>query len=51
VQLTGLPQEKLRVQFAENAGTYGHSCYDDVAQAAALMSQLAGAPVRSPHAA
>ncbi len=45
-QLTGLPQEKLRVQFAENAGTYGHSCYDDVAQAAALMSQLAGAPVR-----
>ena len=45
-QLIGLPQEQLRVQFAENAGTYGHSCYDDVAQAAALMSQLAGAPVR-----
>jgi nicotinate dehydrogenase subunit B len=45
-QLTGLPQEKLRVQFAENAGTYGHSCYDDAAQAAALLSQLAGAPVR-----
>jgi CO/xanthine dehydrogenase Mo-binding subunit len=45
-QLIGLPQEKLRVQFAENAGTYGHSCYDDVAQAAALLSLLAGAPVR-----
>jgi nicotinate dehydrogenase subunit B len=45
-QLTGLPQEKLLVQFAEGAGTYGHSCYDDVAQAAALLSQLAGAPVR-----
>lgn len=44
--LLKLPQEKLRVQFAENAGTYGHSCYDDAAQAAALMSQLAGAPVR-----
>jgi CO/xanthine dehydrogenase Mo-binding subunit len=45
-QLTGLPQEKLRLQFAESAGTYGHSCYDDAAQAAALLSQLAGAPVR-----
>ncbi len=45
-QLTGLPQEKLLVQYAEGAGTYGHSCYDDVAQAAALLSQLAGAPVR-----
>lgn len=45
-QLLGMPQEQLRVQFAENAGTYGHSCYDDAAQAAALLSQLAGAPVR-----
>jgi nicotinate dehydrogenase subunit B len=44
--LLGMPQEKLRVQFAEGAGTYGHSCYDDAAQAAALMSRLAGAPVR-----
>jgi CO/xanthine dehydrogenase Mo-binding subunit len=34
------------VQFAEGSGTYGHSCYDDAAQAAALLSQLAGAPVR-----
>lgn len=45
-QLLGLPQESLRVQFAEGAGTYGHSCYDDAAQAAALLSKLAGAPVR-----
>jgi CO/xanthine dehydrogenase Mo-binding subunit len=45
-QLIGLAQEKVRVQFAESAGTYGHSCYDDAAQAAALLSQLAGAPVR-----
>lgn len=44
--LLGMPQEKLRVQFAEGSGTYGHSCYDDAAQAAALMSRLAGAPVR-----
>jgi CO/xanthine dehydrogenase Mo-binding subunit len=44
--LLGLPQEKLRVQFAESSGTYGHSCYDDAAQAAALLSRLAGAPVR-----
>jgi CO/xanthine dehydrogenase Mo-binding subunit len=45
-QLIGLPQEQVRVQFAEAAGTYGHSCYDDAAQAAAVLSQLAGAPVR-----
>jgi nicotinate dehydrogenase subunit B len=44
--LVGLPPEKIRVQFGEGAGTYGHSCYDDVAQAAALLSQLAGSPVR-----
>jgi len=44
--LLGMPQESLRVQYAEGSGTYGHSCYDDVAQAAALLSQLAGAPVR-----
>jgi len=44
--LLGLAQEQLRVQFAEGAGTYGHSCYDDAAQAAALLSQLAGVPVR-----
>ena len=45
-QLVGLSPEKVRVQYGEGAGTYGHSCYDDVAQAAALLSQLAGAPVR-----
>ncbi|HEY1760062.1 MAG TPA: molybdopterin cofactor-binding domain-containing protein [Bryobacteraceae bacterium] len=45
-RLLGLPAEKVRVQYYEGSGTYGHSCYDDVAQAAALMSQLAGKPVR-----
>ena len=44
--LLNLPAEKIRVQYAAGAGTYGHSCYDDAAQAAALLSQLAGAPVR-----
>jgi CO/xanthine dehydrogenase Mo-binding subunit len=41
-----LPVDKVRVQYYEGSGTYGHSCYDDVAQAAALLSQLAGKPVR-----
>ena len=45
-RLLGLPVEKVRLQYYEGSGTYGHSCYDDVAQAAALMSQLAGKPVR-----
>jgi CO/xanthine dehydrogenase Mo-binding subunit len=38
--------DKVRVQYYEGSGTYGHSCYDDAAQAAALLSQLAGRPVR-----
>jgi len=42
----GLPAAKVRVQYYEGSGTYGHSCYDDAAQAAALLSQLAGKPVR-----
>ncbi|HEX5229694.1 MAG TPA: molybdopterin cofactor-binding domain-containing protein [Bryobacteraceae bacterium] len=41
-----LPVNKVRVQYYEGSGTYGHSCYDDVAQAAALLSQLAEKPVR-----
>jgi len=45
-RLLGMPVEKVRVQYYEGSGTYGHSCYDDVAQAAALLSQLAGKPVR-----
>ena len=45
-RVLGLKPENVRVQYHDGAGTYGHSCYDDVAQAAALLSQLAGAPVR-----
>ena len=42
----GLAADRVRVQYYEGSGTYGHSCYDDVAQAAGLLSQLAGKPVR-----
>jgi nicotinate dehydrogenase subunit B len=45
-RLLGMPAEKVRVQYYEGSGTYGHSCYDDAAQAAALLSQLAAKPVR-----
>jgi nicotinate dehydrogenase subunit B len=45
-RVLGLPAEKVRVQYYEGSGTYGHSCYDDVSQAAAILSQLAGKPVR-----
>ena len=41
-----MPVEKVRVQYYEGSGTYGHSCYDDVAQSAAILSQLAAQPVR-----
>ena len=41
-----MPAEKIRVQYYEGSGTFGHSCYEDAPQAAALMSQLAGRPVR-----
>jgi nicotinate dehydrogenase subunit B len=44
--VTGLPVEKVTVRYYEGAGTYGHSCYDDAAQGAAILSQLAGKPVR-----
>src|SRR4029079_19613519 len=45
--LLGLPLNKIRVQYWEGSGTYGNSCsrYDS-GLAAAVMSQLAGAPVR-----
>ena len=36
----------MRVQYYDGAGTYGHSCYDDAAQAAAILSQAAAKPVR-----
>ncbi|MGD2167351.1 MAG: molybdopterin-dependent oxidoreductase, partial [Gammaproteobacteria bacterium] len=44
--LLGLPAERVRVQYHEGSGTYGHSCYDDAAQAAAILSQSVGRAVR-----
>ena len=44
--LLGLPAEQVRVQYHEGSGTYGHSCYDDAAQSAAILSQAVGRPVR-----
>ena len=44
--LLGMPAERVRVQYYEGSGTYGHSCYEDAPQAAAVMSQLVGRPVR-----
>jgi len=44
--VTGVPVENVTVRYYEGSGTYGHSCYDDAAQAAAILSRLAGKPVR-----
>ena len=45
-RVIGLPVEKIRVQYYAGSNTYGSSCYRDAAQAAAIMSQEAGKPVR-----
>jgi CO/xanthine dehydrogenase Mo-binding subunit len=45
-RILGVAQDKIRVEYAESSGTFGHSAYDDAAEAAAILSQLAGAPVR-----
>jgi CO/xanthine dehydrogenase Mo-binding subunit len=42
----GLQIDKVRVQYCEGSGTFGRSCYEDAAQAAAVMSQAVGKPVR-----
>ena len=43
--LLGMPADRVRVQYYEGSGTYGHSC-EDAPQAAAVMSQAVGRPVR-----
>jgi nicotinate dehydrogenase subunit B len=45
-RILGLPEPQVQVQYVEGSGTFGHSCYDDAAQAAAIMSKAVGAPVR-----
>jgi len=44
--LLGLPADKVRVTYYEGSSVYGGAPYNDAAESAALMSQLAGAPVR-----
>ena len=41
-----LPENKIRVSYVEGSSVYGTAPYDDAAQAAAVISYLAGAPVR-----
>jgi len=45
-EVLGLPVNKVRVQYVEGSGTYGRSCYEDAAQAAAVMSQAVGSQWR-----
>jgi CO/xanthine dehydrogenase Mo-binding subunit len=45
-RILGMPATKIRVQYYEGSGTYGHSCHDDVAEAAVILSKEAGKPVR-----
>jgi nicotinate dehydrogenase subunit B len=45
-RMLALPENRIRVQYHEGSGTYGHSCYDDAAQAAAILSKETGRPVR-----
>jgi CO/xanthine dehydrogenase Mo-binding subunit len=42
----GVPVSTVRVKYYEGSSVYGYSGYDEAAEAAAVMSQLAGAPVR-----
>ena len=44
--LLGVPFQSVTFHFAEGAGCYGKNLQDDAALAAALLSQLAGKPVR-----
>jgi len=45
-QVTGLPLDKIRVQYYAGSNTYGSSCYQEAAVAAAILSQEVGRPVR-----
>jgi CO/xanthine dehydrogenase Mo-binding subunit len=45
-KVLGVAPSTVRVQYYEGAGTFGRSCYDDAAQAAAIVSSEVGRPVR-----
>jgi nicotinate dehydrogenase subunit B len=42
----GMPVGAVTIRYHESSGTFRHSCYDDAAQAAAILSQAVAAPVR-----
>lgn len=44
--LLGVPQEKVRVTFVEDSGSYGRGGFDDTAADAVLLSGAVGKPVR-----
>ena len=46
VKVLNMPASQITVQYWESGGTFGSSCYNDCAQAAAIMSQEVGKPVR-----
>ena len=45
-KVTGVPEDRVSVVYYESSGSFGHSCYDDAAEAAAIMSRLIYKPVR-----
>jgi CO/xanthine dehydrogenase Mo-binding subunit len=44
--VTGLPESRIKVVFYEGGSCYGQNLHEESAVAAAVMSQLAGRPVR-----
>jgi nicotinate dehydrogenase subunit B len=45
-KVLSVPIDKISIQYYEGSGTFGHSCHDDAAEAAAILSQAVGKPVR-----
>ncbi len=45
-QVINMNEPQVRVQFYDSSGCFGHNCQYDSAQAAAIMSQAVGKPVR-----
>jgi nicotinate dehydrogenase subunit B len=45
-QVLGLSVDKIRVQYYAGSNTYGSSCYREATEAAAIISQEIGKPVR-----
>ncbi|HUQ52274.1 MAG TPA: molybdopterin cofactor-binding domain-containing protein, partial [Gammaproteobacteria bacterium] len=45
-RVAGVAVENVHVEYRESSGTFGRSCFDDAAEAAVILSQAVGAPVR-----